>query len=130
MDTYDANWLGLIEAAIGAEALEYEFLWLDPLCINQKSNRDKKAQIQNMARWYRESRCVLIMIGGCAAVQSLQDASDWINRAWTLQEATLAENAILLVDSSFFRWPDEASGKGIVAARMKNNTPFFSTCTG
>jgi len=81
--------LGLTQAAMAARKLGCDYIWLDLLCLNQRSSGDKKLQVKNMANIYRKAGAVLIMFGGCGAAQGLDKTSPWIDRAWTLQEATL-----------------------------------------
>ena len=96
---HTTSWHGLIQAATAAKYLKCDYLWLDLLCLNQRSKNDKKLQIKNMANIYRNSTAVLVMFGGCAAAQGLNKYSSWIDRAWTLQEATLGETYALI------EWP-------------------------
>ena len=91
------SWLGLVQAAIAAESLDCEYIWLDLLCLDQTNPKDKALQIQNMARIYSNASSVVVMVGGIHAAQSLGTASAWINRAWTFQEATLCFQPQILV---------------------------------
>lgn len=83
------SWLGLIQAATAAKSLYCEYLWLDLLCLNQRSHEDKVLQIKNMSRVYSNAMAVVVMVGGVVAAQSMGKPSSWIHRAWTFQEATL-----------------------------------------
>jgi ankyrin repeat protein len=94
------SWHGLIQAATAAKHLGCEYLWLDLLCLDQLCDNDKKLQIKNMHNVYRSATAVLVMFGGVAAAQGLDKPSTWINRAWTLQEATLCGETYGLVN-----WP-------------------------
>jgi hypothetical protein len=97
--TQDAviSWFGLVQAAHGAALLGCEYLWLDLLCIDQYSPGDKKLQIKNMGNIYQRAEVVLVMFGGVSAVQRMGSHADWIDRAWTLQEATLCSKTYGLV---------------------------------
>ncbi|KAM6495080.1 hypothetical protein JOM56_009703 [Amanita muscaria] len=87
------SWHGLVEAADAASQLGCTYLWLDFLCIDQiprdEENREKQLQIYNMGNIYKNARNVICMLGGVSAVQSLTSRTGWMDRAWTLQEATL-----------------------------------------
>ena len=67
-EPHTINWLGLVQAAVAARAYRCDYLWLDLLCLNQVSTKDKKLQIYNMANIYRHSYMVVIMPGSVVAV--------------------------------------------------------------
>ncbi|EXJ80080.1 hypothetical protein A1O3_08366 [Capronia epimyces CBS 606.96] len=50
-----------------------------------------------MAKVYSNAGAVIIMVGGVGAAQSINSTSSWMNRAWTLQEATLCDETYVLV---------------------------------
>jgi Heterokaryon incompatibility protein (HET) len=98
---HEISWHGLVQAAHSARFLGCRYLWLDLLCIDQLSHDgEKEAQIENMGNIYERAKAVIVMVGGVAAVQGVDKTSDWIDRAWTLQEATLCKQTYALVD-----WP-------------------------
>jgi len=92
------SWYGLRQAATAAKFLHCRYFWLDFLCINQLSNEDKKIQIKNMGHIYENASSVLVMFGGVGAAASIDKYSSWINRAWTLQEATLCKQTYGLIN--------------------------------
>ncbi|KAJ2980184.1 hypothetical protein NQ176_g2793 [Zarea fungicola] len=94
--THMVSWHGLCQAAKAAQHLHCEFLWLDLVCLHQRSSRDKTLQIANMGYIYQNAEAVLVMPGGVAAVQGAEQPASWITRAWTLQEATLCQNTYAL----------------------------------
>jgi len=103
------DWRGLVDAARAAERLQCEYLWLDLLCIDQVDRTltneeagDKSKQIEKMGKIYERAGAVLVMVGGVGAVQGVDETSAWIDRAWTLQEASLCDNTYVLVN-----WPFE-----------------------
>ena len=61
------SWHGLIQAATAAKYFECQYLWLDLLCIDQRSVMDRKLQIKNMTNVYRLSDITLVMFEGVAA---------------------------------------------------------------
>ncbi|KAK5662518.1 hypothetical protein OQA88_8430 [Cercophora sp. LCS_1] len=91
------SWHGLCQAAFAARHLGCEYLWLDFICLHQTSSLDKKLQIENMGHIYSRAKAVIVMPGGVAAAQDARDEAYWIERAWTLQEATLCPNTHALV---------------------------------
>ena len=106
---HSIDWRGLVDAARAAKLLQCEYLWLDLLCIDQvdrtRTNEeagDKKKQIEKMGMIYERAGAVLVMVGGVGAVQGVDNPSAWIDRAWTLQEASLCDNTYVLVN-----WPFE-----------------------
>jgi ankyrin repeat protein len=97
-EPHEISWLGLVQAATAARAHRCQYLWLDLLCLNQQSDKDKKIQIKNMAKIYRNAAMVIVMPGGVIAAQNFDKPSSWINRAWTFQEATLGWPSYVLVN--------------------------------
>jgi Heterokaryon incompatibility protein (HET) len=92
----------LQQAAMAAKYLECDYIWLDLLCIEQLESADKAIQICNMSRIYKSAAAVLVMFGGCRAAQGLEYHSLWIERAWTLQEATVNKETWALVGLTAF----------------------------
>lgn len=97
-EPHEVSWLGLVQAATAARKLSCKYLWLDFLCLDLLSPADKKLQIKNMHRIYSNATAVIVMFGGVAAAQPLDELSTWINRVWTLQEATLCYETWGLVE--------------------------------
>ncbi|KAK5657620.1 hypothetical protein OQA88_2692 [Cercophora sp. LCS_1] len=97
-EPHTISWMGLVQAAVTAHAYRCDYLWLDLLCLDQLSAKDKRLQIHNMAAIYRHASMVVIMPGGVVAAQNFDKPSDWINRAWTFQEATLASRSYVVVN--------------------------------
>jgi Heterokaryon incompatibility protein (HET) len=91
------SWYGLQQAATAAKYLRCDYLWLDLLCIEQHGSGDKAKQIRNMSTIYKDAEAVLVMFGGCRAVQGIEHHSPWIERAWTLQESTVNPNTWALI---------------------------------
>jgi hypothetical protein len=106
------SWHGLIQAARAAKHLRCDYLWLDFLCLHQLSKTDKALQIKNMKNIYQYAKVVLVMPGGVSAAQPQDKDASSINRAWTLQEATLNPNTYVLLD-----WRQEYS---ITVGGIKN----------
>ncbi|KIJ51499.1 hypothetical protein M422DRAFT_157841, partial [Sphaerobolus stellatus SS14] len=97
-DPHVISWHGLIQCATAAKILNCDYLWLDFLCLNQLSKTDKILQIKNMSRIYSNASAVLVMFGGVSAAQGIEHPTAWIDRAWTLQEATLCQETYGVID--------------------------------
>ena len=97
-EPHGISWLGLVQAATAARAHRCQYLWVDLLCLNQRSCEDKRIQIKNMAKIYRNATVVIVMPGGVVAAQNFNKPSSWISRAWTFQEATLGWPSYVLVN--------------------------------
>ena len=101
------NWLGLQQIAAAADQLSCQYLWLDFLCIDQVDrgsdvDSEKGFQLMNMANIYKFARYVIVMIGGIAAVQSVQGSTTWMDRAWPLQESSInTEPSLVLIRWDF-----------------------------
>ncbi|PCG89079.1 Heterokaryon incompatibility [Penicillium occitanis (nom. inval.)] len=97
------SWVGLKEIAQAAHELDVTWIWLDFFCIDQvdKDDLEKGLEICIMADIYTWAHCVLVMIGGVAAVQGIKGKTAWMDRAWTLQESIVnKENTYV-----YMKWP-------------------------
>ncbi|KAK4654130.1 hypothetical protein QC762_401320 [Podospora pseudocomata] len=74
-------------ACRAALQLECPLLWLDGLCIKQGDEDDKAWQIQRMFSIYEHCHVCLILPGGLSRLVALEEETNWVSRAWTLQEA-------------------------------------------
>ncbi|KAK0665443.1 hypothetical protein QBC41DRAFT_327871 [Cercophora samala] len=74
-------------ACRAAIQLHCPLLWLDGLCIKQGDEDDKAWQIQRMFSIYQHCRVCLILPGGLSRLVTLEEETNWVSRAWTLQEA-------------------------------------------
>ena len=91
---------------IGIEALRHactaallegtSMLWLDRLCVLQNSREDKAWQIEHMSTIYQQCQVCLILPGGITRLVSVDEETDWIKRAWTLQEAAIPKRPVVL----------------------------------
>lgn len=122
---HHASWHGLTQAATAAEHLNCRYLWLDLLCIHQFAVDDKRLQVRNMSKIYKNATAVLVMFGGCAAAQGLEHHSSWIQRAWTLQESTINDHTYGLIGMKAFRHYEtqntyKITSVGATIRRLKN----------
>ncbi|KAK7455291.1 hypothetical protein VKT23_011164 [Stygiomarasmius scandens] len=94
-----------------------DYLWLDRLCIIQTNRDDKAWQIQRMYGIYQCCKTCLILPGGIGQLVTIEDETEWITRAWTLQEATAPSRSLVLFawEGSPGRWEGWEGGvKGTV----------------
>ncbi|GAB1206045.1 hypothetical protein APSETT445_004726 [Aspergillus pseudonomiae] len=104
--------------------LRYErfprLLWVDAICIDQKSNTEKERQIQLMARIYGQAKNVIVWLGeeendSTSTLARLQVAAEgerlleeindtaliallerpWFRRVWVLQEVGVARSVLV-----------------------------------
>lgn len=99
---HDISWHGLQQAASTTNFLGCEYIWLEFLCLNQLSKKDKALQIPNMGNIYKITAAVLVVICGIQAAHDLHSSSEWMEHTWTLQEATLCRNTYVI-----FQWGKE-----------------------
>lgn len=75
-------------ACIAAHCFGRSILWIDRLCILQTRKDDKNWQIQRMFQIYAHCDPCLVFPGGLVRLAGLSEPTTWIDRAWTLQEAS------------------------------------------
>ncbi|KAK3489919.1 HET-domain-containing protein [Neurospora crassa] len=88
------------DAMIVVKELGQQYLWVDQYCINQHDDQDKHAQIKNMDRIYEGSYATIMAFSGVTLLgftpsitrQSFE-ASIWMKRGWTFQEALLSRSS-------------------------------------
>ncbi|PCH38899.1 hypothetical protein WOLCODRAFT_110294 [Wolfiporia cocos MD-104 SS10] len=90
----------LVYICHAAWILGYKYLWLDRLCIIQHDKYDKAIQIRNMYSVYSNCGCCLVLPGGIQRLVPLQEETNWITRAWTLQEAIAPPEIYVLFECS------------------------------
>ena len=123
-ELHEISWHGLVQAGHAAKHLGCNHLWLDLLCLDQvpSTDREKEMQVKNMGNIYEKAAAVIIMVGGVAAAQGIDKVTSWIDRAWTLQEATLCPNTHVLVE-----WPfeEEVSVTQVLSGPMDMDAKVF-----
>ncbi|KAF9260448.1 hypothetical protein L218DRAFT_907138 [Marasmius fiardii PR-910] len=85
---------------LGFEFHASRYIWLDRLCIVQTDRLDKIWQIGRMFDIYQKASSCIILPGGLQRLVRLNEETQWIHRAWTLQEC-LARDAEPTV---LFQW--------------------------
>ncbi|KAK7032615.1 hypothetical protein VNI00_012878 [Paramarasmius palmivorus] len=89
----------LFHACTASLQKKARYLWVDRLCILQNSATDKAWQIRRMYGIYKGCDPCLILPGGIGRLVGMEEETEWIQRAWTLQEVMAPDNALVL-----FRW--------------------------
>lgn len=74
-------------AAVAALFHGCKLVWLDVLCILQADPVDRAWQIQNMYDMYRFCGHCVAIPGGLMRLAAINEETNWVHRAWTLQEA-------------------------------------------
>ncbi|KAK7449198.1 hypothetical protein VKT23_013344 [Stygiomarasmius scandens] len=93
------------------------YVWLDRLCIMQTNKEDKSWQIRRMFEVYENSVVTIILPGGIQRLVGLNEETDWLQRAWTLQESLAPPNKVVLHrwegdESNLWIKPIQSSGPG------------------
>ncbi|RYP35401.1 hypothetical protein DL767_003808 [Monosporascus sp. MG133] len=86
----------LREACVASRACGTTHLWIDRLCIMQKSTDDKRWQISRMYEIYRQCKICIVAPGGLQCLVRLDEETQWIHRGWTLQEAVAPPTVAVL----------------------------------
>lgn len=73
-----------------------EYLWIDRLCVVQADATDKSYQIHHMGDIYKDSSLCIVLPGGLQRLVGLHEETPWISRVWTLQEAVLPPEVLVL----------------------------------
>ncbi|KAK7047363.1 hypothetical protein VNI00_006594 [Paramarasmius palmivorus] len=106
------------------------YLWLDRLCILQTSKPDKIWQITRMYSIYTSCKMCCILPGGIRRLVRLNERTSWIDRGWTLQEAIVPKQTVVL-----FRWDRVINAKNtairvtMTKFRIANVVEGQSACT-
>ena len=78
---YDLSWAAW-------SVFRSEYIWLDRLCLMQENSVDKKWQIAQMFNIYHGCKTCIVIPGGLQRLVTLEEETQWVDRAWTLQEVT------------------------------------------
>lgn len=73
-----------------------KYLWIDRLCVIQADAADKSYQIHHMGDIYKDSSLCIVLPGGLQRLVGLHEETPWISRVWTLQEAVLPPEVLVL----------------------------------
>ncbi|KAK3172114.1 hypothetical protein OEA41_004199 [Lepraria neglecta] len=89
---------------IAASFFGCHLLWIDKLCARQDSRApgdgklDNEWQVQNMHSIYRGCSTCLALPGGLSRLATLDERTNWMERAWTLQEALAPPAVNFIID--------------------------------
>ncbi|KAI8627407.1 heterokaryon incompatibility protein-domain-containing protein [Xylariaceae sp. FL1651] len=103
-------WSCLYYISSFAGDLEWRYIWVDALCINQANDEERNNQVREMDRTYRDAVCVSVWLG---LVPSLFDWGDsmvelanrpYWSRVWVIQEYLLGRNIELYCGNDRIHW--------------------------
>ena len=80
-------------ACLTSLRLGCDLMWIDGFCIIQGNETDRAWQIQHMYDIYKSCTECIIIPGGLSRLVPLTEETNWIHRAWTLQEALAPPSA-------------------------------------
>lgn len=82
-------------ACLAARHHGADLLWIDQVCILQTSGEDKAWQVRRMFSLYQRCAVSLVLPGGLQRLAAHDEGTNWIERAWTLQEAMPEETWVV-----------------------------------
>ncbi|KAI8138781.1 hypothetical protein BJV82DRAFT_629777 [Fennellomyces sp. T-0311] len=93
-----------------------QYLWYDQMCIDQSDHDAKMQEIQQMHLIYKNAYCTLVLMpelkiigksrfGRRFANPDVIAKSEWCKRAWTLEEAYMSRD-MLIVGNDVYIWSD------------------------
>lgn len=101
------------------DARASKIIWIDAICIDQKNDREKAAQVQRMGRTYKDAKKTIIWLGpqapdtGRSSILPLGKSEmtdmlqrEWWTRVWIIQELCLSKNPVLLIGRREVDWDD------------------------
>ncbi|GIZ47296.1 hypothetical protein CKM354_001039100 [Cercospora kikuchii] len=89
-----------------------DWLWIDTVCIDQRSSSELTESINSMFRWYANAECCLAYLGDVVATKDKGSndqekhhstsfgRSKWFARGWTLQEL-IAPRLVIFFDQTW-----------------------------
>lgn len=87
-------------AAKCIKKLNFEWLWIDNICIDQNSTSEKQREIIRMGYYYSRAKICLIFTQGLYNIGDFLNTDHsiprWYTRIWTLQEAVRSTNKFYL----------------------------------
>ncbi|KAI3531975.1 HET domain-containing protein [Colletotrichum abscissum] len=123
-------WSCLYYLGLASRHTEWEYLWVDAICINQANDAERNSQVRCMDETYRSAACVSVWLGliplpeglprnTLAPVKTLEsDGFDWREsmlelasrpywtRFWVIQECLLGSEVELYCSDNRIRWFD------------------------
>ncbi|KAK1657638.1 heterokaryon incompatibility protein-domain-containing protein [Colletotrichum godetiae] len=123
-------WSCLYYLGLASRHTEWEYLWIDAICINQANDAERNSQVRCMDQTYRSATCVSVWLGliplpeglprnTLAPIKTLEsDGFDWREsmlelasrpywtRFWVIQECLLGLEVELYCSDNRIRWFD------------------------
>jgi hypothetical protein len=67
---------------------DFQYFWIDSVCIDKKNSVELQEAINSMARWYRKAAKCYIYLSDVSSADEYDTfrRSRWFTRGWTLQE--------------------------------------------
>ncbi|KAI0532868.1 hypothetical protein GGR58DRAFT_517363 [Xylaria digitata] len=116
----------LHETCLASMARGITHVWLDRLCIMQKSSDDKRWKIPRMYDIYRRCRICIVAPRGLQCLVCLGDETQWIHRGWASQEAVAPASVIVLFS---WRLGSRSAYAGEIQGNIDEATPATSAVT-
>jgi hypothetical protein len=123
-------WSCLYYLSLASRHAEWDYMWVDAICIDQSNDSERNAQVRLMDETYRDAACVSVWLGlvptaeqytkfGPEPVQTFDDDGfDWLSsmknianrpywsRFWVIQEFLLGHNVQLYCSGNCIDWQD------------------------
>lgn len=78
----------------------FDWAWIDNICIDQSSAKEKQHEIQLMGHYYKNAKKCMIFTGGLHNIGDIiyenYSIPKWHCRIWTLQESLLSKDPVYL----------------------------------
>lgn len=112
---------------------QWEYLWIDCICINQKDDVEKSHRVRRMGEVYRDASLVLVWIGSEKEFEkhkwvkrSLQTSlSPYWSRVWIIQELYFAKALLFLYGEESFTSNQMQSQLHDVMTSLSKHTAQF-----
>lgn len=104
---------------------EWQYFWIDAICINQVDNEEKGEQVGRMEETYRDASATVVWLGkqsgtndhgppekertsNIASVSLIDEllANPYWSRMWIIQELMLSKNVVVLYGYVSLKWKD------------------------
>ncbi|SMR53363.1 unnamed protein product [Zymoseptoria tritici ST99CH_3D1] len=109
-----------------AASQDWDWGWVDTICIDKRSSAELSESINSMLGWYREAAVCYAYLSDVDKGGNWE-SSDWWTRGWTLQEL-IGPEEVLFYDAA---WTPIGSKYGLAAriaalTRIPDTVPYFA----